>query len=407
MKKRHLRALSFIMSAILLVGCTTTPTVGTGTQEAAQASETGMPEAAEDGSAGGETKETEAAASQQEFPPLKVAKDRPLKVGYLYSNLEAESCTRSYNQIRIEAPHRGWELTEVYFNAQKPEEARTGMQTLITQDVDAVVIYNMEIVGIADLILQARQNGIGVYNVDNQLVPGVVANSCQPNGVAAAEFAYYMGEKYLWNANYAIITAPSLQVHVERTDPIKAIYDQYPGMKLLGEESLNPSGSESMGQQSYNFSKRFIEKYGNELDILVTSYDGAAVTADEAAAQAIGGTDVAIIGVDGGSETWSHMRKGGNFKYSYAQPTELYCHKICNLVEELQVQGLKPGDEGCSITAFGETIYSNGKIIDQDHVPAPNQSIHSVFDFYGGDPEDPEAWYNWNDGPGIYMIADK
>ena len=324
MKKRHLRALSFIMSAILLVGCTTTPTVGTGTQEAAQASETGMPEAAEDGSAGGETKETEAAASQQEFPPLKVAKDRPLKVGYLYSNLEAESCTRSYNQIRIEAPHRGWELTEVYFNAQKPEEARTGMQTLITQDVDAVVIYNMEIVGIADLILQARQNGIGVYNVDNQLVPGVVANSCQPNGVAAAEFAYYMGEKYLWNANYAIITAPSLQVHVERTDPIKAIYDQYPGMKLLGEESLNPSGSESMGQQSYNFTKRFIEKYGNELDILVTSYDGAAVTADEAAAQAIGGTDVAIIGVDGGSETWSHMRKGGNFKYSYAQPTELY-----------------------------------------------------------------------------------
>lgn len=101
MKKRHLRALSFIMSAILLVGCTTTPTVGTGTQEAAQASETGMPEAAEDGSAGGETKETEAAASQQEFPPLKVAKDRPLKVGYLYSNLEAESCTRSYNPIRI------------------------------------------------------------------------------------------------------------------------------------------------------------------------------------------------------------------------------------------------------------------------------------------------------------------
>ena len=214
MKKRHLRALSFIMSAILLAGCTTTPTVGTGTQEAAQASETGTPEAAEAGSAGGETKETEAVASQQEFPPLKVAKDRPLKVGYLYSNLEAESCTRSYNQIRIEAPHRGWELTEVYFNAQKPEEARTGMQTLITQDVDAVVIYNMEIVGIADLILQARQNGIGVYNVDNQLVPGVVANSCQPNGVAAAEFAYYMGEKYLWNANYAIITAPSLQVHV-------------------------------------------------------------------------------------------------------------------------------------------------------------------------------------------------
>lgn len=359
------------MSAVMLAGCTTTPSVGTGTQETAKPSESAA------------------------------AADTTAEAG------EAESCTRSYNQIRIEAPHRGWELTEVYFSQQKPEEARTGMQTLITQDVDAIVIYNMEIVGIADLILQARQNGIGVYNVDNQLVPGVVANSCQPNGVAAAEFAYYMGEKYLWNANYAVITAPSLQVHVERTDPIKAIYDQYPGMKLLGEESLNPSGSESMGQQAYNYTKRFIEKYGTDLDILITSYDGAAVTADEAAAQAIGGTDVAIIGVDGGSETWSHMRKGGNFKYSYAQPTELYCHKICELVDELQIQGLTPGDNGCSISAYGETIYSSGKIIDQDHVPAPNQSIHSVFDFYGGDPDDQEAWYNWNDGPGIYMIADK
>ena len=253
------------MSAVMLAGCTTTPSVGTGTQETAKPSESAA------------------------------AADTTAEAG------EAESCTRSYNQIRIEAPHRGWELTEVYFSQQKPEEARTGMQTLITQDVDAIVIYNMEIVGIADLILQARQNGIGVYNVDNQLVPGVVANSCQPNGVAAAEFAYYMGEKYLWNANYAVITAPSLQVHVERTDPIKAIYDQYPGMKLLGEESLNPSGSESMGQQAYNYTKRFIEKYGTDLDILITSYDGAAVTADEAAAQAIGGTDVAIIGVDGGS----------------------------------------------------------------------------------------------------------
>ena len=410
MKKNRVRVLAMAMSAVMLAGCTTTPSVGTGTQETAKPSESAAAAdtTAEAGAAEAESGDTgDTSAVQQEFPPLKVARDRPLKVGYLYSNLEAESCTRSYNQIRIEAPHRGWELTEVYFSQQKPEEARTGMQTLITQDVDAIVIYNMEIVGIADLILQARQNGIGVYNVDNQLVPGVVANSCQPNGVAAAEFAYYMGEKYLWNANYAVITAPSLQVHVERTDPIKAIYDQYPGMKLLGEESLNPSGSESMGQQAYNYTKRFIEKYGTDLDILITSYDGAAVTADEAAAQAIGGTDVAIIGVDGGSETWSHMRKGGNFKYSYAQPTELYCHKICELVDELQIQGLTPGDNGCSISAYGETIYSSGKIIDQDHVPAPNQSIHSVFDFYGGDPDDQEAWYNWNDGPGIYMIADK
>ena len=82
MKKRQLRVVSLIMSAILLAGCTTTPTVGTGSQESAQTSENVSSESAEESAAGGETKATAAVVSQQEFPPLKVAKDRPLKVGY-------------------------------------------------------------------------------------------------------------------------------------------------------------------------------------------------------------------------------------------------------------------------------------------------------------------------------------
>jgi hypothetical protein len=29
-----------------------------------------------------------------------------------------------------------------------------------------------------------------------------------------------------------------------------------------------------------------------------------------------------------------------------------------------------------------------------------------VFNYYGGDPEDKDAWYNWNDGDGAYVVSD-
>ena len=41
-----------------------------------------------------------------------------------------------------------------------------------------------------------------------------------------------------------------------------------------------------------------------------------------------------------------------------------------------------------------------------DNCPNPGDSFHSVFDFYGEDPDDKEAWYNWTDGPGIYEVTE-
>ena len=38
-----------------------------------------------------------------------------------------------------------------------------------------------------DLVDMARGKGIGVYNVDNQMIPGIICNSTMPNGVAAME----------------------------------------------------------------------------------------------------------------------------------------------------------------------------------------------------------------------------
>lgn len=389
--------------ALLLAGCTTQG-VGSGTNSNA-------PSAPENtGSADtGKTDAPDAASADEptetavDFPMLKVQPSGKLKIGLLYHNLETESQFRNYNQTKIECEHRGWELVEGYYTNN--DEGRTALTSFITQGVDAIVIGNCDMMPFADLVVQARSKGIGVYNVDNQLVTGVVSNACQPNGVAGAELAYKLAQEYTWDARYAVITNPAIQVQMERTEVAKAIWGQYPGMVAAGEEFVNSQGaSESPQQQAYNYAKRFFEKEGAELDIIFCSYDKLAAAADEAS-RSVQGSNCSIVGIDGGSEAWSHIREeGSNFKYSYAQPTELYNHSTFELIQQLQVDGMQPGDPECMISYFGQAMYFTGFIVDKDNVPDPGQPVHAAFNFYGGDPNDPEAWYNWTGETAPYII---
>ncbi len=399
---RRFAALGLALS-LLLAGCTMQ---GAGTGGGAPAQDSaGDGASAEAAKPDTPEKAPEAAPATvpDSFPALKVQPSGKLKVGLLYHNLETESQFRNYNQTKIECEHRGWELAEGYYNNN--DEGRTALTSFITQGVDAIIIGNCDMMPFSDLVVKAREQGIGVYNVDNQLVAGVVSNACQPNGVAGAELAYKLAQEYNWDAKYAVITNPAIQVQMERTEVAKAIWGQYPGMVAAGEEFVNSQGaSESPQQQAYNYAKRFFEKEGAELDIIFCSYDKLAAAADEAS-RSVPGSECSIVGIDGGSEAWSHIREeGSNFKYSYAQPTELYNHSTFELIKQLQVDGMQPGDPGCMISYFGQAMYFTGFIVDKSNVPEPGQPVHAAFNFYGGDPDDPEAWYNWAGEAEPYII---
>jgi ABC-type sugar transport system substrate-binding protein len=337
-----------------------------------------------------------------ELPQPRIVKDRPLRVGYLYRELGTESAQRNYRQVKIEAAHRGWDLIEVY--AQTDEDRRNGLNNLINQNVDAIIFANMPMVPLKDLIIEARERGIGTYNVDTELVPGIIANVTQPNGIAGLSTFYPIAEKLNWEGNFAIITVPPIPVNTERTEPVKALINNvYPGLTLLGEEYIDPN--QDVREQAFNFTKRWITKYGDKLDVIFSSWDGGAKAAANAIEQAGYTRDqIFSVGIDGGSETWSMIRKGTPFKYSYAQPFELYDHVMFDLIEQIQIQGIMPGDEGSMISNYGQTIYKEGRLITPENVPQPGQSVHAVFDYYGGDPDDPYAWYNWQEEGGPYLI---
>ena len=93
-------------------------------------------------------------------------------------------------------------------------------------------------------------------------------------------------------------------------------------------------------------------------------------------------------------------------RYTYSQPFELYTHNLFEIIAQIQQEGLKPGDDGCSISNWGDTVYASGHVTTRENVPEIGQSVHAVFDYYGMDPEDEETWFNWEDGPGIYYVSD-
>jgi len=336
--------------------------------------------------------------TDESYPALRVKPVDEIVIGYMHQTLDSETIKRVTRQVQIEANHRGWNLVEAIYEGTNTSTIRDSFQALLTQDVDAICLYNTDPQSYADLVIEARKKGIGVYNIDSELTSGVVANSCCPNGIAAASLAYMIGERFKWQANVAFITIPAFQVHMERSEVPIAIFDQYNGMNIVGYETIALGGSST---QQYDYCARFLEKFGEDLDVVFGSWDGVGSACAEAAAAA-GNTKVIAVGIDGGSEAWAHIRKNGVFQASYGQASELYAHKICELIEQLQIKGMKPGDPECLIQAMGETMYSEGIIVTPENVPDPGQSIHVVQSYY--DPNDKDAWYFWDDGNGIYMV---
>lgn len=331
-----------------------------------------------------------------------------LKVGYLIGRIEAESNARSLQQAQIECAHRGWELIECIMDGDS--QFRDTFQNLMNQGVDTIIIGNMmDMDAKADLIVEARNAGIGVYNNDNQLVSGIISNVTMPNGVAAMMLAYELGADSLWDMNIGVIQDQSIQVHHERTSPVIGLLESaaYPNFNLLAQEDVRTSES-SYSQVVYDYTQAWLLKYGEELDCVFTTWDGLGFSIAEAISQMgdTTGENTKVVAFDGGSDAWAYVRNNTPFQMTYSQPFELFTHTMFEIINQIQVEGMNPGDEGCIISKSGDTVYNDGIVTTRKNCPEIGANIHEVFDYYGGNPDDPDAWYNWTDGPGIYTVTD-
>ena len=329
-----------------------------------------------------------------------INKDGKLKIACIHPKPEVESQKRSILQCELEAKNRGWEFQDIVY--QSDSEWADLFKNVMNQGVDAIILGSTESMEAkVDLIQEARNKGIGVYSNDNQVVDGVIMNSTMPNGVAAMSLIYQIGNDVGWTGKFAFATAGTIQVHNERILPIQSVCDIYANLETLDTVDSTAGGADPATYVA-DAAKAWFQKYGTELTGVIGSCDFLAMPCAEAAEQSGGlvNPDLFVAGIDGGSDAWNYIRSGGYFKYSYAQLFEMFTHKVFEAIEQIQVKGLNPGDEGCILAKSGEVLYSEGLVISQENVPEVGANINSAFDYYD---DDPDAWYNWE---GTYTVSE-
>ena len=401
MKRRIISVIVCVaMLASLLAGCSSNSSNNKSTPKASSdaAKQTEAATKTDDANQGGEPNTSAGAFDDFTRPAIKA--EGKLTVACIHPKPEVESQKRSILQCELECKNRGWTFQDVVYNADS--EWADLFKNLVNQGVDAIILGSTESMEAkVDIIKEARNKGIGVYSNDNQVVPGVIMNSTMPNGAAAMSLIYKIGNDIGWSGKLGFATIESIQVHNERIKPIQDICNIYANLEVLDTVDSAAGGNDPATYVS-DSAKAWFQKYNKDLTGAIGSCDFLAMPIAEAAEQNkdLVNENFFVAGIDGGSDAWSYIRSGGYFKYSYAQPFEMLTHKVFEAINDIQVKGLNPGDQGCILSKVGEVLFTEGLVVSKDNVPAVGANINSIFDYYT---EDANEWYNW---PDTYTVSE-
>ena len=330
-------------------------------------------------------------AVAEDFPVPNRLSDKPV-IAFMGHSLSAESVQRNVRQFKIECEHRGWTARVEMAGGELGPQHDT-METLINAGVDAIILQYVHVDGLADVIAEARNKGIGVYCLDTEAVPGTIVNVTMPNGVAGAKMAYYGINRLNKEGNVVVLNC---KWHIARRRALAAdaIISDFPNMKILATEYISQS---SYSQDSYDFMQNWLTRFGNEIDWVFGDWDALGMFAAKAAVDR-GYTvdDLFCTGIDGGMEAFREIRDHNNpFVATYAQAFEAYTHTLMDVIQQIQGDGIAPGEPG-SLVPGSKAIYIEGAMVTEENCPPPGASIHTLFNYYDPNAGD-DAWYNWGD----------
>ncbi len=405
-----------LLSATLVVGCADVLSVdgASSTKEEPAATEAAPTAAAEDAgtqeaAAVGEEADSQESASgsvEKSATGLKVKKDGKLKIAYLVDGLFNDSSQRHWQQVQNECEMRGWELvsdTNVSGNYES-DPTRNSFINMMNQNPDAIVISYLDIPPIADLCVKAANEGIGIYCVGTDLSDGIMLNVLSENTVIGAKVMSYAMQRLNGSAD-TIGFMDLWMTRGIRRDVVAACIAEKAGYDV-GETVHHAVTPDGFTDEMFNVATNWLQKYGDKMDFIWACWDGGGITIAQAMkAAGYSEEDMFTVGMDGGTQAWAYIRSGEiPFVASLAEPFEYQMHLCFEAIKQLQVDGMSPGDKGC-IVPLSRTYSTDGMtvMVDKTNVPEVGSNIHALFNYYGGDPDDSEAWYNQGK---VYTVAE-
>jgi ABC-type sugar transport system substrate-binding protein len=337
---------------------------------------------------------TESVTAAQSLPVPRVVTNRPLVLGFQTNTLMPESAQRIYLHIQIEAKHRGWKLVSNLDTATEDLQ-RAGLENFINQDVDAIVFFTGTPETWTDIIIKAREKGIGFYSIDTGLRDGIIVNTTQSNGVAGAKMIHYGVDRLKERGNVLVINYPVAVVYRQRGAVAKGLLEtEWPNIKMVGYEFMSP---EAMNKSCFEITQNYLTKYDNDIQWVFNIADSMGFASARAAEEAgLTREDLFVTGIDGGTQAYAEIRNGTPFTATLSQPFELYTHNVCEVINQIQIEGIAPGEPDSMVPA-SRTIYSEGVVTTPENVPSVGTVIHELFRDSYYDPNNKDAWYFWGE----------
>lgn len=337
---------------------------------------------------------------------LKQSADGKLKIAYLLDALANDSSQRHWQQVQNECAMRGWELvydTNVSGNYEA-DATRQAFQNMMAQEPDAIVISYLDIPPIADLCVEAHAQGIGVYCIGTDISEGIMMNVNSNNSVIGAKVMAYVMDRLGGEAKMMGFQNLWMTRGIRRDEIAMCLANSKTyNVDTVEVHEVTPEG---YTDEMFAVTQDWMTKYGNDVDFIWACWDGGSIVIAQAmAAAGYTADDMFTVGMDGGRQAWAYLRSGEiPFVASLAEPFEYQVHQCFEGIYQMQVEGKNRGDADCIVPASGEYSTDNMTImVDAKNVPEVGANVHSVFNYYGGDPEDPNAWYNQGE---IYYVAD-
>lgn len=167
------------------------------------------------------------------------------------------------------------------------------VQSFITRKMDAIVIAPVNSSGIVSAVTEAREAGIPVFTADIAADGGgVVSHIASDNRQGGRLLGEYLAERLGGKGAIAILDQPTITSVQERVAGFKEAVAAYPGIEIVAEPAVERGLRDVAKQKTDN-----LLASGRPLDAIYGSNDDCALGA-LAAVQAVGRTDILIVGYD-------------------------------------------------------------------------------------------------------------
>ena len=188
-------------------------------------------------------------------------------------------------------------------------------ETLIAQGVAAIILDNAGADATVAAVQKAKDAGIGCFLVDREItqegvaVSQIISNNYQGATILAEYFVELMGE----DGTYVELTGRDTDTNAHiRSQGYHDVLDEYPGMKMVAQQTANWSQTEG-----YDVMETLLQKHSG-IKGVICGNDTMALGA-QAALLTAGRSDIICVGFDGSDEAIESIMNG-ELKATSLQP---------------------------------------------------------------------------------------